>query len=80
MEYLIFMTERGAFQKLVHETANGHWIEGASVAVLVHVLFQILFAILKDKDQFRLGMDNVVEANDVNVLELLHERDLTNRR
>jgi len=80
MEYLILVTVRCAFEELIHKTADSQWIKGASVAVLIHIFFQILFAIFENQDKFRLGVYNVMEANDVDVLEFLHERDFANRR
>lgn len=43
----------------------------------IHVLLQIPLTVLEDKYQFCFGVDDIVEAHDVDVLELFHERDLT---
>jgi hypothetical protein len=45
--------------------------------VSVHVLFQILFTKLKDENELDFGVDDIMEADDVDVLELLHEGDLS---
>ena len=72
----VLVTERSTLEKLVHETPNGDRIEGATLAVDIHVLLEVAFAILKDEDEFGLGVDDVVEADDVDVLELLHKGNL----
>jgi len=71
------MTECRALEQLKHETANGRWIERASITMLVHVLLEVLFAVLKDENKFGFGVDNIVKADDVDVFEFLHEGDLT---
>lgn len=77
MKDLVLVTKRGPLQKLVHETPDGVGVKRATIAILVHVLLQILFAVLENENEFRLGVYNVVEADDVDMLELLHERDLS---
>mmetsp|Transcript_29447 Transcript_29447/g.80815 ORF Transcript_29447/g.80815 Transcript_29447/m.80815 type:complete len:353 (+) Transcript_29447:448-1506(+) len=53
----------------------------ASVAVrLVEHLLQVLVEILEDERQLLLGVDNVVKADDVGVLQLLEDGYLTDRR
>jgi hypothetical protein len=75
----ILVAEGRAHEKLVHEAPNRVWIEGAAVTVCIHVLFEVPFTVLEDKYEFCFGVDDIVEANDVDVLELLHERYLANR-
>ena len=76
MQNAVLVTERGTSQELVHEAANGHRIECATIAVRVHVLLEISFTVLEDEDQLGFCVDDIVEADDVDVLELFHERDL----
>ena len=45
----------------------------------VHILFEISVTVFKDKDEFGLGMDNVVKADNVDMFEFLHEGDLSDR-
>lgn len=73
MQHPVLVAERRAHQQLVHEAAYCMRIERATVAVSVHVLLKVAFAVLEDEDKFSLGMDDVVEADDVNMLELFHE-------
>jgi hypothetical protein len=75
MKDLIFVAKRGAFQKLIHEGADGLGIERPALAILVHVFLQVHFAVLKDENELGFGVDDIMQADDVNVLELLHERD-----
>lgn len=72
MKDLIFMAKSGSFQELVHEAAYDFGLKGTAITVLIHVFFQILLAELKDENELRLTVDNVVEANDVGMFELLH--------
>lgn len=70
------MTKRSTLEKLVHETPDGDRVEGAPFAVDIHVLLEVALAILEDEDEFGFGVDDVVEADDVDMLEFLHEGDL----
>lgn len=70
------MAKGCAFEELVHEAADGFRVECTTYTVSVHVLLEILFTELEDEDEFSLGVDDVVKANNVYVFELLHERDL----
>lgn len=73
MKHPVFMAERRAHQQLVHEAAHCMWIERAAVSVSVHVLLEVAFAVLEDENEFGLGMDDIVKADDVDMLELFHE-------
>jgi hypothetical protein len=71
------MTKRCALEELVHETSHGHRVKRSAIAVLVHILLKVLIAVLEDKDKLCLRVYDIVEADDVDVLEFLHERNLT---
>ncbi len=79
MQHSILMAKGCAHEKLVHEAPNGIRIEGTAVTMRVHVLFEVSFTVLEDKDELCLGMDDVVKPHDVDVFKLLHEGDLANR-
>lgn len=72
MKDTIFVTERSALEKLVHEASHSNRIKCTPIAMLVHVLFQILVAIFEDKDELGFGMYNVMEPYDIDMLEFLH--------
>ena len=76
MQNPILVAKRGALQKLVHEAPDSDRVEGTTVSMNIHVLLQVSLAVLEDKDKLCFGVDDIVEANDVDVLELLHERYL----
>jgi hypothetical protein len=78
MENLVLVTKRGAFEQLEHEAAHCGGVESTPIAVLIHVLLEVLFAILKDKDELCFCVDHVVESDDVDVLQFFHEGDLAN--
>jgi len=75
MENLILMAEGCALEQLEHEAAYGHLIQCAAVSVLIHVLLEILFTKFENENQFRLSVNDVVESNDVDMTQLLHERN-----
>ena len=75
----VFVTEGGALQKLIHEAADCCWIEGATFAVRIHILLEISVAVLENKNQLGLGVDNIIESDNVDVFQLLHQRDFTDR-
>jgi hypothetical protein len=77
MQDPVLMTKRCALEELVHETSHGHRVKRSAIAVLVHILLEVLIAVLEDKDKFRLCVYDIVEADDVDVLEFLHEGNLT---
>jgi hypothetical protein len=58
----------------VHETPDSGEVESAALSVSVHIALEVLLAEFEDEDEFLLGVDNIMEANDVRVTELLHER------
>ena len=73
------MAEGGPSKKLIHEAAYSGWIECATIAMRIHVLFEIAFTVLEYEYELCFCMNNVVQPDDVDVLELLHERDLADR-
>lgn len=73
MEDTVLMAEGCALEQLVHETANCHGIKGTTIAMRVHVLLEILLAVFKDEDEFRLRMDDIMQADNVGMLELFHK-------
>ena len=79
MQHSILVAKGCAHEKLVHKTPDGIRIEGPAVTMRIHVLFEVPFTVLEDKDEFRFCVDDIVEAYDVDVFELLHEGDLANR-
>lgn len=72
----ILVAERSALQQLVHETPDGDRVQGATISMGIHILLQIAITELEDEDKLGLGVNNVVQADDVDVLELLHEGNL----
>jgi len=76
MENAVFVTKGGAFEELIHKTTDRHWVESTTIAVRIHILLEVLLAILEYKDQFGLGVNDIVKADDVLMFELLHEGNL----
>ncbi len=76
MKHSILVAERSALEQLIHEAAYGQGFESAPLAMRVHISLEILLAVLEYEDKLRLCVDDVVEAYDVRVLELFHERYL----
>lgn len=77
MQYLVLVAEGSALEQLKHETPDSLGRQGTAVSILVHILLEILLAVFEDEDELGLRVDNIMQANDVDMLELLHERDFT---
>jgi hypothetical protein len=74
------MAELDALEKLVHEGFDGDGVECSSVTLGVHIFLQILIHVFEDEHELVLRVDDIVKADDILMLELLHQRDLTNGR
>jgi hypothetical protein len=72
------VAELDSTQQLVHERFDRDRVEGATVALGIHVPLEILVHELEDEHEFIFGVDNIVERDNVLVLELFHQRDFTN--
>ena len=70
------MTVTNALQELVGKTFDNQRIQAFFFAEIVHKLFQIVIEILKNEDKFFIGVDNLTQRDDVDVVELLQDRDL----
>jgi len=79
VEDSIFVAESCSLQKLIHEASHCCGIKGAAFAVGIHILLEISVTVLEDEDQLGLGVDNIIESDNVDVLQLLHQRDFTDR-
>ena len=79
MQYSILVAEGCTHEELVHEAPNGVGVEGTTIAVCVHILFEITLAEFEDKDELSFRVDDIIKTDNVDVLELLHEGDLANR-
>ena len=77
MEDSIVVAESDTAEQLVHEGLDGDGIEHATLAPGVHVFLQVLVHELEDQHELVLGVDDIVEADYVLVLKLLHKRNLT---
>ena len=72
----VFVAEGDASEELVHEGLDGGGVECSSVAAGVHIFLQVLVHVLEDEHELVLGVDDIVQRDDVLVLELLHQGDL----
>lgn len=77
MKDAVLVTEVDALEELVHEGLDGGRLEGAAITMSVHVPLQIAVHVLKDEHEFVLGVDNIVQSYNILVLELLHQRNLS---
>jgi hypothetical protein len=74
------VAEGDAAKQLVHEGLDGDGIEHAALTPGVHVFLQVLVHEFKDQHELVFGVDDIVEADNVFVLEFLHKRNLTDGR
>ena len=72
VENSVLVAEGNTFTQLIHETPHSGQLESAALSVGVHVALEILLAEFENEDEFLLGVDNIVEANNVKMTELLH--------
>lgn len=56
----------------MHEGLDGDGVERSAVASRVHVSLQIRVHVLENEHELALGVDDIVEGEDVGVLQLLH--------
>lgn len=80
VEDAVLVAEVDAPQQLVHEGLGLIGLQGAPVAVCVHVLLKVAVEELEDEHELVLCVDHVVEGDDVFVLELFHQGDLADGR
>lgn len=77
MENSVLVAEGNTFAQLVHEAPHSGQVESAALPVGVHVALEILLTKFEDEDELRLGVDDIVEANDVGVTEFFHKGDFS---
>lgn len=75
VEDAVFVAESDALQELVHEGFDGHVVELAALAARIHEFLEVLVHVFEDEHEFVLGVDDIVEGDDVFMLELFHEGD-----
>jgi hypothetical protein len=69
-----------ALNKWQKRYLNNHWVHTNLFAKISHVLFEVILQILKDKNQFTIGMNDLPQMNNVDMTELLENGNLTNGR
>ncbi len=74
----VSVTESGRLQDLVGEALD--LVRRKRAALGAHVLLKIVLAVLKDKVELVLRINNFLEFNDVRMLETLEQRDFSNGR
>ena len=79
MKNAISVAEINALEKLVHEGLDGDRVESSAVALCIHVFLQVLVHVIEDEHEFVFGVDDIVEADNVLVLQFLHKGDLADR-
>lgn len=78
MQNTVLVAEIDALEKLIHEGLDCCGLECASLPVGVHISLQVAVHVFKDEHKLVLGVDHVVQSDNVLVLQFLHERDFTN--
>lgn len=79
VQHSVRMAVRCALEKLIHERANSVGMQCTTFPTCVHVFLEILVAKFEYEHELGLGVDDVVKSQDVDVLQLLQERDLPDR-
>jgi hypothetical protein len=78
MEDSVLVTKRNTFTKLMHKASDSIGLQSTSFSMRIHIPFQILFAKLEYQHQFRFGVNDVMQSDNVRVSKFLHEGDFTN--
>lgn len=78
MQHVVAVAEGEAAQQLIHEGLDD--VEGDFAVERVEVLLEVLVAVLEDERELLVGVEDVVEADNVFVLQLLEEANLAQGR
>ena len=74
MKNAVLVAEVNTLKQLVHEALDSWGLEGTTLAIRVHVSLEVTIHVFEDKHELVLGVDDIVEADNVLVFELFHER------
>ena len=80
VEHAVLVAEGNALQQLVHEGFDNLWLQSSALAVCVHVLLEVAVHELEHQHKFVLGVDHIVQRDDVLVFKLLHQGNLSDSR
>lgn len=69
MKHIVTVAKRQSAQQLIHKTF--HHIHVNITVQTVEILFQILVTMFEDERQLFIGMQNIVQSNDVFMFQLL---------
>ena len=72
------VAEAHAREQLEEQCLDGLCVE--RLRLCVEVLFEVEVKVLEDEGELLLGVDDVVQAHDIRVLQLLEDGDLADRR
>ena len=73
VEDSVCVAEVNAFEELVHEGFDGYGVQSSAIALCVHVLLEIFVHVVEDEHEFVFGVDDIMEADDILVLQLFHQ-------
>lgn len=73
MQDAVLVAKGDALEELVHEGFDGHVVELTALAARVHELLEVFVHVFEDEHELVLGVNDVVEGDDVFMLELFHE-------
>ena len=62
-----FDTKTVTFEKLIGKPFDDAGIEALFATEAAHIFFEIVFEVLKDEDQFAIGVDDLSERDNVGV-------------
>ena len=62
----------------MHEGFDGDVVELTTGVSTIHVFFEVFVHVLEDEHELVLGVNDIVEGDDILVFEFFHERDFAN--
>lgn len=80
MQNPVLVTESDTLEQVIHERLDRGRVESTPIAASVHVLLQILVHVFEDQHELVLGVNDVVQQDDVLVFQFLHKGYLTDSR
>lgn len=79
VKHTILVAEVDALEQLIHEGFDGGRLKSTTFAMCIHISLEISIHEFEDEHQFVLGVDNIMECDNVLVLEFFHKRNLADR-
>ena len=75
----VFVAKGDPLEQLMHERADCEIVELAAATSRIHIFFEVFVHVFKHEHKLVFRVDHIMKGDDILMLELFHQRDLTNR-